>query len=237
MNEKYIPLPLDIHGGGLNLTLPHYESEIVQTEAMLGKPLVSIWMHNGFTWVDFKGMSKSSGNLKTIRDILESYLAETLRHSFAGEYCRSPIDFSLGNMDKSERSQKRVYEYLREVNEALARESWKSGAAPVELAEKLGQQDQSFMGVLKDNVNTATVMGHLFNMVRIVGYVLEDKKLRNSGGGRDILRTFRNATAKWDTLFGPFAQEPEGFLASLRGIRVHRRGLDMNKIAGLLRER
>ena len=84
---------------------------------------------------------------------------------------------------------------------------------------------------------SAAAMGHLFNMVRIAGRVLEDKKLRNSEGGRDILRAFRDATAKWDTLLGLFAQKPEGFLASLREIRARRRGLDMNKVAGLLRER
>ena len=126
---------------------------------------------------------------------------------------------------------------LREVDKALARENWKPGAAPAELVEELKQQDQSFMDALEDDVNTAAAMGHLFNMVRIAGRVLEDKKLRNSEGGRDILKAFRDATAKWDTLLGLFAQKPEGFLASLREIRARRRGLDMNKVAGLLRER
>ena len=237
MSEKYIPLPLDIHGGGLDLIFPHHENEIAQTEAALGKPLANIWMHNGFVQVDSEKMSKSLGNFKTIRDILESYLAETLRYFLAGKHYRSPIDFSLDNMDESERSQKRVYECLREVDKALARENWKPGAAPAELVEELKQQDQSFMDALEDDVNTAAAMGHLFNMVRIAGRVLEDKKLRNSEGGRDILKAFRDATAKWDTLLGLFAQKPEGFLASLREIRARRRGLDMNKVAGLLRER
>ena len=179
MSEKYIPLPLDIHGGGLDLIFPHHENEIAQTEAALGKPLANIWMHNGFVQVDSEKMSKSLGNFKTIRDILESYLAETLRYFLAGKHYRSPIDFSLDNMDESERSQKRVYECLREVDKALARENWKPGAAPAELVEELKQQDQSFMDALEDDVNTAAAMGHLFNMVRIAGRVLEDKKLRN----------------------------------------------------------
>ena len=237
MSEKYIPLPLDIHGGGLDLIFPHHENEIAQTEAALGKPLANIWMHNGFVQVDSEKMSKSLGNFKTIRDILESYLAETLRYFLAGKHYRSPIDFSLDNMDESERSQKRVYECLREVDKALARENWKPGAAPAELVEELKQQDQSFMDALEDDVNTAAAMGHLFNMVRIAGRVLEDKKLRNSEGGRDILKAFRDATAKWDTLLGLFAQKPEDFLASLREIRARRRGLDMNKVVELLRER
>ena len=202
-----------------------------------GVPLYKHLNVHGYWLIKDTKMSKSLGNFKTIRDILESYLAETLRYFLAGKHYRSPIDFSLDNMDESERSQKRVYECLREVDKALARENWKPGAAPAELVEELKQQDQSFMDALEDDVNTAAAMGHLFNMVRIAGRVLEDKKLRNSEGGRDILKAFRDATAKWDTLLGLFAQKPEGFLASLREIRARRRGLDMNKVAGLLRER
>ena len=235
MSKEY--LPLDIHGGGQDLIFPHHENEIAQTEAACSCQLARFWVHNGFVQVNAEKMSKSLGNFKTIRDILESYLAETLRYFLAGKHYRSPIDFSLDNMDESERSQKRVYECLREVDKALARENWKPGAAPAELVEELKQQDQAFMDALEDDVNTAAAMGHLFNMVRIAGRVLEDKKLRNSEGGRDILKAFRDATAKWDTLLGLFAQKPEGFLASLREIRARRRGLDMNKVAGLLRER
>ena len=123
------------------------------------------------------------------------------------------------------------------MDKALAREKWKPGAAPAEMVEELKVQDQSFMEALEDDVNTAAAMGHLFNMVRIAGRVLEDKKLRNAEGGRELLRSFRDATAKWDTLLGLFALKPEDFLASLRAIRARRRNLDMNKVVDLLRER
>ena len=93
------------------------------------------------------------------------------------------------------------------------------------------------MEALEDDVNTAAALGHLFNMVRIAGRVLEDKKLRASEGGRDLLARFREATTRWDALLGLFNQEPETFLASLREIRARRRGLDMNKVVELLRER
>ena len=95
MSEKYLPLPLDIHGGGLDLIFPHHENEIAQTEAALDKPLARVWMHNGFVQVNSEKMSKSLGNFQTIRDILESYLPETLRFFLVGKHYRSPIDFSL----------------------------------------------------------------------------------------------------------------------------------------------
>lgn len=237
MSEKHLPLPLDIHGGGLDLIFPHHENEIAQTEAALGKSLAKIWMHNGFVQVDSEKMSKSLGNFKTIRDILESYLPETLRFFLAGKHYRSPIDFSLESMEEHERSQKRVYECLREVDAALAREKWKPGTAPAELAVELEQQDAAFMEALEDDCNTAAALGHIFNMVRLAGRVLEDKKLRANEGGRAILLRFREAAVRWDALLGLFAQTPSVFLDALRDKRALRRGLDMDRVGALLAER
>ena len=237
MSEKHLPLPLDIHGGGLDLIFPHHENEIAQTEAAMGKPLARVWMHNGFVQVNSEKMSKSLGNFKTIRDILESYLPETLRFFLAGKHYRSPIDFSLDSMEEYERSQKRVYECLREVNTALAREKWKNVPVPAELLEELEQQDSSFMEALEDDCNTAAAFGHLFNMVRLAGRVLEDKKLRTGEGGRQLLLRFREAAKRWDAILGLFAEDPDTFLAALRARRASRRGLDMTKIESLLAER
>ncbi len=237
MSEKHLPLPLDIHGGGLDLIFPHHENEIAQTEAALNKPLAKIWMHNGFVQVDSEKMSKSLGNFKTIRDILESYLPETLRFFLAGKHYRSPIDFSLDSMEEHERSQKRVYECLREVDAALAREKWKPGTAPEDLLSELEQQDTAFMEALEDDCNTAAALGHIFTMVRLAGRVLEDKKLRANEGGRAVLLRFREAVTRWDTLLGLFAQKPTAFLDALRDKRALRRGLDMDRVKALLAER
>ncbi|MEG2004945.1 MAG: cysteine--tRNA ligase [Bilophila sp.] len=237
MSEKHLPLPLDIHGGGLDLIFPHHENEIAQTEAALGKPLANVWMHNGFVQVNSEKMSKSLGNFKTIQDILESYLPETLRFFLVGKQYRSPIDFSFESMDESERGQKRVYECLREVDKALSRASWKPGTVPAELQAELTQLDAAFMDALDDDCNTAAALGHIFNLSRLAGRMLEDKKLRASEGGRDLLRAFRDITTKWDTIMGLFGQDPMVFLASLRTVRVRRRGMDMGRVESLLRER
>lgn len=241
MSEKHLPLPLDIHGGGLDLIFPHHENEIAQTEAALGKPLANIWMHNGFVQVDSEKMSKSLGNFKTIRDILEKYLPETLRFFLVGKHYRSPIDFSLDSMDESERGQKRVYECLREIDKALLRESWKPGAPfaalQTELQAELTQLDTTFMDALDDDCNTAAALGHIFNMSRLAGRILEDKKLRVTEAGRDLLLAFREVATKWDTIMGIFGQDPTVFLASLRAVRVQRKGMDMGRVESLLRER
>ena len=237
MSEKNLPLPLDIHGGGLDLIFPHHENEIAQSEAALGKPLAKIWMHNGFVQVDSEKMSKSLGNFKTIRDILDLYLPETLRFFLASKHYRSPIDFSMDTMDDHERSQKRVYECLNEVDKALARENWKKSPAPAELTEELTKLDEAFMESMEDDCNTAAAFGHIFTMVRLAGRILEDKKLRTSEGGKALLEQFRAATRKWDALLGLFARTPQVFLDELREKRAVRRGLDLTRVSALLDER
>lgn len=242
MSEKYLPLPLDIHGGGLDLIFPHHENEIAQTEAALDKPLAAVWMHNGFVQVNSEKMSKSLGNFQTIRDILESYLPETLRFFLVGKHYRSPIDFSLASMDEAERGQKRVYECLRATDQALAVENGKKAtpAALVlldELKDEVATLDAAFMEALEDDCNTAAALGHLFSLVRVAGRVLDDKNLRTVAEGRETLALFRAAAAKWDTLLGLFGQEPAAFLASLRAIRARRKGVDVTEVERLLGER
>lgn len=90
MSQPY--LPLDIHGGGQDLIFPHHENEIAQSEAACACSLARYWVHNGFVQVNAEKMSKSLGNFKTIRDILENYLPETLRFFLLGKHYRSPID-------------------------------------------------------------------------------------------------------------------------------------------------
>ena len=242
MSEKYLPLPLDIHGGGLDLIFPHHENEIAQTEAALDKPLARVWMHNGFVQVNSEKMSKSLGNFQTIRDILESYLPEPLRFFLVGKHYRSPIDFSLANMDEAERGQKRVYECLRATDQALAAESRKKAtpAALTQLAElkdEVAALDAAFMEALEDDCNTAAALGHLFSMTRAAGRVLDDKTLRAVPEGREVLALFRTATEKWDALLGLFGQEPAAFLASLHAMRARRKGVNVTEVERLIGER
>ena len=242
MSEKYLPLPLDIHGGGLDLIFPHHENEIAQTEAALDKTLANVWMHNGFVQVNSEKMSKSLGNFKTIRDILESYLPETLRFFLVGKHYRSPIDFSFESMDEAERSQKRVYECLRETDLTLGRETAKHAPAPAAetlagLRKDLDATDAAFMEALEDDCNTAAALGHMFSMVRLAGRVLDDKKLKNTVEGHAFLAAFRADVEKWNVIMGLFGLEPAAFLASLQAMRARRKGIDAAVVEALLLER
>ncbi len=235
MSEVY--LPLDIHGGGQDLIFPHHENEIAQTEACTCTPLANYWVHNGFVQVDAEKMSKSLGNFKTIRDILENYLPETLRFFLLGKHYRSPIDFTHDSMDEAERGQKRVYQCLLDVQQALTRENWKKSPFPQEYTEELQNTTQALSKAMDDDCNSAATLGHIFSLVRLVNRALEDKAARASQGMQDFLQSFQSIIATWGNILGLFTAEAQVFLEELRQIQAKRKGLDTTKIENLLKER
>ncbi|MBV8125182.1 MAG: cysteine--tRNA ligase [Burkholderiaceae bacterium] len=102
----------DIHGGGMDLTFPHHENEIAQSEGALGHPFVNVWMHNGFLNVDNEKMSKSVGNFFTIQDVLNEYDGETLRFFMLRTHYRSPLNYADANLDDARQALRRLYTAL-----------------------------------------------------------------------------------------------------------------------------
>ncbi|MGL5833558.1 MAG: cysteine--tRNA ligase [Waterburya sp.] len=85
---------IDIHVGGGDLTFPHHENEIAQSEAVTGKPLANYWLHNGMIIVEGKKMSKSLGNFITIRELLDKYEPMAVRLFVLQAQYRKPVDFT-----------------------------------------------------------------------------------------------------------------------------------------------
>ncbi|AMD89602.1 cysteine--tRNA ligase [Desulfovibrio fairfieldensis] len=235
MSSPY--LPLDIHGGGQDLVFPHHENEIAQSEAVCRCELAHYWVHNGFVQVNAEKMSKSLGNFKTIRDILGSYLPETLRFFLLGKHYRSPIDFTAEGMDEAEKAQHRVYSSLMEARKALERASWKKTPLPAELSAEWAALPQAFEAALDDDLNTAQALGQIFSQVRIVNRLLEEKNLRAAESTRDLLEDFLARARDWDAQLGLFGRDPAEFLTELRAMRAARKNLDMDRVEDLLRQR
>ena len=235
MSSPY--LPLDIHGGGQDLVFPHHENEIAQSEAVCRCELARYWVHNGFVQVNAEKMSKSLGNFETIRDILGSYLPETLRFFLLGKHYRSPIDFTAEGMDEAEKAQHRVYSSLMEARKALERASWKKTPLPAELSAEWAALPQAFEAALDDDLNTAQALGQIFSQVRIVNRLLEEKNLRAAESTRDLLEAFLARARDWDAQLGLFGRDPAEFLTELRAMRAARKNLDMDRVEDLLCQR
>ena len=232
MSRPY--LPLDIHGGGMDLVFPHHENEIAQTEASCHCELAKLWMHNAFVQINAEKMSKSLGNFRTIRDILASWLPEVLRYFLLSKHYRSPVDFTDTGMDDAGRALARVYESLREAKKGLGRSKWKKVALPADVQGEWQDLGSAFDAAMDDDLNTAQALGHVFSMVRIVNRLLDDKSLRAGEGTRQVLEEFGQRMAHVTAETGLFGQDPAAFLDALRLSRCRRGNIDVERVEELL---
>src|SRR3990172_1784076 len=124
MNLQYLGPQTDIHGGGEDVIFPHHENEIAQSESFTGKkPFVRYWMHNGLLRLGEEKMSKSLGNLITIREALKKYSADAIRIFVLSSYYRSPITFTEEAMEAAEKGADR----LRQVAQGESKGKKNSG--------------------------------------------------------------------------------------------------------------
>ena len=154
----------DIHGGGADLQFPHHENEIAQSEGANGKPLASIWMHNGFVRVDNEKMSKSLGNFFTIREVLQKYDPETVRFFLLRTHYRSALNYSDVHLDDARNALKRLYTALSLVTPVtLAAIDWSNPFAT------------RFKAAMDDDFGTPEAMAVLFDLASEVNRSRSDE--------------------------------------------------------------
>src|SRR5688572_28459279 len=113
MNLAELGEQIDIHGGGNDLIFPHHENEIAQTESFTGKPFARYWIHNGMLQRGGEKMSKSLGNMVTIKDFLSGREADVMRMLVLSSNYRAPLVFSDETQDTAEKSLERLKVALR----------------------------------------------------------------------------------------------------------------------------
>ena len=175
MSLKYLGAGFDIHGGGRDLIFPHHENEIAQAEGALDQPFVRFWMHNGMLNLTEVKMSKSLGNILTLRDVLDRYRPEALIAAFLGSHYRSPLEFSAELLAETEQQVDRLRNVFRELADAAASAGTASGAAAsgasgdapdVALLERVATRRQAFADALSDDLNTAAALAEVFGLAR-----------------------------------------------------------------------
>ena len=152
MSHAVLGEPFDIHGGGVDLTFPHHENEIAQSEGASGGLFVSYWLHNGFLNVDNQKMSKSLGNFFTIRDVLKRYDGETLRFFMLRTHYRSPFNFSDVHLDDARTALRRLYIALDGVETSAGEIDW---SLP---------QAAAFHAAMNEDFNTPLALAALFDL-------------------------------------------------------------------------
>jgi cysteinyl-tRNA synthetase len=237
MSERYLGLPMDIHGGGQDLAFPHHENERAQSVAAAGKEFVRYWIHNGFVKVNEEKMSKSLGNFVTLRDIFKYYLPESLRFFLISQHYRSPLDFSWEALDEAEKGLKRIYQTKKQIEDALARNKWSTEDLPAEFDAEIKDLVGNWSQSMNDDLNTAAALGHTFHLVRLANRILEDKTWRKSAQARDIFKLILEKMHAWGAILGVFNAKSTQFLEDLRKRKAVRKGIDIQKALELIEDR
>ena len=152
---------IDIHAGGQDLTFPHHENEIAQSEAYTEKQFANYWMHNGYINIDNEKMSKSLGNFILVHDIIQQIDPQVLRFFMLSVHYRHPINFAQdlveaaqNGLDRLRTSRKNLVHRL----ESTANLAEKNEA----IFETIEAERQNFTSAMDDDFNTANAIATLF---------------------------------------------------------------------------
>lgn len=200
MNLHHLGEQIDIHGGGNDLIFPHHENEIAQTECLTGKPFARYWVHNGMLRLSGEKMSKSIGNFVTVEDFLADHDPNVLRMMILNSSYRSPLTFNEDVIDQATRGLERLRSSLRPAFST-------AGEVPTKMVEALQKQikvtRQSFEESMDDDFNTASALGHIFDLVRFTN------QSRDAGVDVTILGDAQNLIREISGVLGLQLERPD----------------------------
>lgn len=176
MVKKYLGETIDIHCGGQDLTFPHHENEIAQSEAATGKPFANYWLHNGYINVDNKKMSKSLGNFFTVRDVAEKYGYEPIRFFILSAHYRSPINYSADIIEQSKAALERLWNCQSNLEFYISNTPDSSLTVDeAELIRGFEARREQFIDAMDDDFNTADAISAIFDLARDINVAIAAK--------------------------------------------------------------
>jgi cysteinyl-tRNA synthetase len=181
-------LPIDIHGGGIDLIFPHHENEIAQAEAATKRQFARFWTHVEFLMIEeeerSEKMSKSLGNVYNLEDVVaQGFRPSALRYLYLGTHYRKQLKFSWSAMAQAEESLKRLTDFLARLP-ALP-----EGTASAETAARLNEASTAFADHVRADLNVAAGLGNVFDLVRALNSKIDAGEL-HSGDAAAIRAAF-----------------------------------------------
>jgi cysteinyl-tRNA synthetase len=234
MNLAELGEQIDIHGGGNDLIFPHHENEIAQSESFTGKPFARYWIHNGMLQLGGEKMSKSLGNIVSIKEFLSKRDADVMRMLVLNGTYRAPLMFNDDTLDAAEKSVDRLKSGLRPA--ASSAKGLPAGTA-AELVKQVESTRQAFTSAMDDDFNTAGAVAALFELVKAVNTA------RDSGATDEQLKPGQAALSELTGVFGLRLAEKtgsgdsDGFVDLLVEVRGEVRKQKLWALSDLIRDR
>lgn len=169
MSNRYLGETIDIHAGGQDLAFPHHENEIAQSEARSGKTFSNYWVHNGYININNEKMSKSKGNLFTVRDISKQYDLEIVRFFMLSAHYRNPVNFSDEMLNQAKAGLERLYNAKEKLEFTISNLSESSiKDEEKELIGELESYKTKFINAMEDDLNTADAVSAIFELSKFI---------------------------------------------------------------------
>jgi len=184
--------PIDIHTGGIDLIFPHHENEIAQSECATGKPFSRFWVHAEHLLVDDKKMSKSLGNVYTLKDIVErGYRISALRYLLLSSHYRKQLNFTWKGLQQAEES-------LTRLTDCLARlDALPAGGPHPALTDAVATASAAFDEAMSSDLNTSAALAAMFDLVRVVNTAIDAREMSAADAP-----AVREAFAHFDQVLG-----------------------------------
>jgi cysteinyl-tRNA synthetase len=187
--------PIDIHGGGIDLIFPHHENEIAQAEGATGQPFARHWVHVEFLNLDSEKMSKSLGNVFTVRDVLDKgHRASALRLLLLSAHYRKQLSFSWDGLDQAEAALTRLSDFVTRLDGVSG------GASHADVIARIVRATAEFGEMIASDLNVPGALGIIFDLVREMNAAMDQRAL-----GEGDAAAVRDAMTAFDRVLGVLA--------------------------------
>ncbi|MBI4962031.1 MAG: cysteine--tRNA ligase [Desulfomonile tiedjei] len=219
MSMEYLGERFDIHGGGSDLTFPHHENEIAQSEGATGKPFARYWIHNGFVNIRSEKMSKSLGNVLNIRDILKIVHPDVLRLFLLSSHYRSPLDYSENSIKEASAGLERLYAALDSLKGLISAQ----GTAE-ELPPELSGITERFTQAMDDDFNTPRGLAVIFEAARAINRIVTEagSSKENIPSQEKLAAVHQEMIDLAREVLGLLSEDPRVFLEDMRERELRR---------------
>ncbi len=195
MSMHYLGEHFDIHTGGIDLLFPHHENEIAQSEGATKKRFVNYWLHCKHLLVNNAKMSKSLGNVYTLRDLLaRGYKPKAIRYTLMSIHYRQQQNFTFEGLEAAENTVQRLLDFMRNLREASGKGT--------DIAPLLQEAAQKFEEGMDDDLNISVALSAIFDFVKEMNRLMAQDLLSRENA-LEALALMR----RFDTVLGVLEEE------------------------------
>ena len=240
MSRELLGDTVDIHAGGEDLTFPHHENEVAQSESLTGKQFVRFWLHMRFLRVEGRRMGKSLGNYVSFDQILEKHSPQALRYFYISTQYRRPLDFTWPALEAAENTVRRLENTLDLIDNAMKGPDTNLdyGDREHNLLKKVREEEEAFGVAMDDDFDTPVALGHLHSVASTINEYL------TGSGNKGVLLEAADTYRRMLTVFGLFEdragnqdEATEQLMGVILEIREEQRKAKNYALADMIRDR